>query len=44
VSFVVCLSFAMITYSVGADEVAGLEAPLEHEKPSVRLVEGFWEF
>jgi len=44
VSFVVCLSFAIITYSVGADEVAGLEAHLEHEKLSVRLVEGFWEF
>jgi len=29
---------------VGADEVAGLEAPLENGKPSVRLVEGFWEF
>ena len=43
-SFVVCLSFEMITYSVGADEVASLEAPLENEKPFVRLVEGFWEF
>jgi len=33
----------MITYSVGADEVTGLEAPLEDEEPSVRLVKGFWE-
>jgi len=31
----------MITYSVVADEIASLEAPLENEKPSVRLVEGF---
>jgi len=34
----------MITYSVRADEVAGLERPLENEKPSIRLVEGFLEF
>jgi len=33
----------MITYSVGADEVAGLETPLVDEEPSVRLVKGFWE-
>jgi len=40
VSFVVFLSFAMITYSVGADEVTDLEAPLEDEESSVRLVKG----
>jgi len=38
-SGVVCLfiSFAMITYSVGVDEVAGLETPLQDEELSVRM-------
>jgi len=30
----------MITYSVGAYMIAGLEAPLEDEEPSIWLVEG----
>jgi len=42
-SLVVCLSFATITYSVGANDVTGLEAFLEDEEPSIRLVKGFWE-
>jgi len=28
---------------MGADDVVGLEAPLEDEEPSLRLVKGFWE-
>jgi len=39
-SCVVCLSFAMITYSVGARVVVVSEAPLKDEEPSIRLVEG----
>jgi len=42
-SFVVYLSFTIITYSVGAYEVIGLEAPLKDEEPSVRSVKDFWE-
>jgi len=30
----------MITYSVGADEVLGFEAPLEDKEISVGVVEG----
>ena len=37
-SCVVFLSFVMITYSVGAKVVAGLEAPLEDEETWVNLV------
>jgi len=33
----------MITYFVGADDVAGLRAPLKDEEPSIMLVKGFWE-
>jgi len=40
-SYVVCLSFAMITYSMGADVVAVAGAPLDDEEPSFRLIEGF---
>jgi len=30
----------MITFSVGADVVVGLETPLKDEESSIRLVEG----
>jgi len=33
----------MITYLVGSSEVASLKAPLENQRPSVRIVEGFKE-
>jgi len=38
------LSFAMITYSVGVDEVAGLEVPLEDEEVSVKVIEDLGAF
>jgi len=38
---VVCLSFAMITYSVGADVAAMSEAPLKVDESSFKLIEGF---
>jgi len=31
----------MITYSVGTDEVVGLEAPIKDKELVVRLVKGF---
>ena len=37
-------SFAMITYLVGADEVAGVEAHLVDDELSIRVVEGLDEF
>jgi len=40
-SYVVCLSFVMITFFARAYMVAGLEAPLEDKESSIRLVEGF---
>jgi len=30
----------MITYSMRAKEIAGLEAPIENDEPSIRLVDG----
>jgi len=36
-------SFAVIIYSVGVDDVVGLEASLEDEESSIMLVEGFRE-
>jgi len=42
-SCVVFSSFAMITYLVEADKVAGLKAPLEDEELSVKVVEGLKE-
>jgi len=38
------LSFAMITYSVGADEIASLKTHLKNEEPSVRVVEDLEKF
>jgi len=38
---VVCLSFAMITYSMGVYVVGVVGAPLDDEEPSFRLIEGF---
>jgi len=33
----------MITFLVRADEIAGLDAPLEDEEPLIRLLKGLWE-
>jgi len=34
----------MITYSVGADEIASLKTHLKNEEPSVRVVEDLEKF